>query len=56
MAKSEEIVPEAAAKKANPNVCHKPKHTHWAKKVEPEQQVENADRIPTPIAEVLPRT
>ena len=37
MVKFEEIVPEAATKKENLNVCHRAKHTVLVKKQEPQQ-------------------
>jgi hypothetical protein len=56
MVKYEETVLEAAAKKANPNVYLEARHMHWAKKAEPQQQVENVDRIPMLIAKALLKT
>jgi len=32
MERSKDHVPGEAIPRANPNACHKPKHTHWAKK------------------------
>jgi len=56
MAKFVEHVPEDRPEKANPNVYHNPKHTHWAKKVEPQRHHAKDDRIPTRTDEALQRT
>jgi hypothetical protein len=56
MAKSEEIVLEAAAKKANPSAYPEVKPTHWARKAEPQQPAGSVDKTPTPIVKVLPKT
>jgi hypothetical protein len=37
--------------KASPNVCRRAKHSHWAKKVVRQQQLENADKIPIQSAQ-----
>jgi hypothetical protein len=45
MEKSKDRVLEEAILKASPNVYHKPKHTHWAKKAEQVRRVESDVKI-----------
>ena len=45
MARSKDRVPEEVIPKANPNVYHKPKHTHWAKKAGQVRRVESDVKI-----------
>jgi len=56
MARSEEIVPEAAARKASPSAYQGARPMHWARRAAPKQEQENVDRIPKPIVRVLPKT
>jgi len=45
MERSKDRVPEEVIPRANLNVYHKPKHTHWAKKAGQVRRVESDDKI-----------
>jgi len=49
------IVPGDPARKASPSACPGARPTHWARKVAPQQQRGNADKIPIPSAVVKPK-
>ena len=56
MARSKDHVPGEVIPRANPNVYHRPKHTHWAKKAEPQRHHANAEKTPARTDEALQRT
>ena len=55
MARSEEIVPGAVGRKANPNACPDPRHTPWAEKVVPKRPAVKEGRIPIQKEQARPR-